>query len=126
MSQDRGRARAQTAPTVADIGVVPAHRSRVRTVLEELDLQAGSVVALILGWAIVWIVSLGAHRPLAGIAATAGWLAAVLTSHAWADLYHVRRHHGSDGYRLRPLAHYHWWLAPVVLIGGILFGYRVW
>ena len=85
-----------------------------------------SVIALILGWAIVWIVCLGAQKPLAGIAATAWWLAAVLTVHAWADLRHLRRRAGGDAYRARPLVHYHWWLAPALLVAGILFGYRVW
>ena len=94
--------------------------------LEELDLKPGSVVALILGWAIIWIACVSAHRPLAGIAATASWLAAVVAVHVWADLWHLRRRRGSDAYRARPLAHYHWWVAPVVLVAGILFGYRVW
>jgi len=101
-------------------------RSRLRTVLEELDLKPGSVAALVLGWAIVWIVCLSAHKPLAGIAATACWMAGVLTVHAWSDLHHLRKHWASGAYTVRPLAHYHWWLAPAALLGGVLFGYRVW
>jgi hypothetical protein len=111
---------------MANISAAPAHQSRVRTILEELDLRPGSVVALILGWAIIWIVCLSAHKPLAGIAATAGWMAGVLTVHAWADLRHLRRHWASGAYRAMPLAHYHWWLAPAALLAGILFGYRLW
>jgi hypothetical protein len=126
MSQDTGRARAQTAGEMADTSAAPARQSRLRTFLEELDLKPGSIVALILGWAIIWIVCLLAQRPLAGIAAIACWLAAVLTVHAWADLRHLRKHSRRDTFRVRPLVHYHWWLAPAALVGGILFGYRVW
>ena len=111
---------------MANVSAVSTQRSRLRTVLEELDLHPGSVLALILGWAIVWIACLRASKPLAGIAATACWLAAVLAFHAWADVRHVHRHWGSGAYRARPLVHYHWWLAPAALVAGVLFGYRVW
>lgn len=110
---------------MANIGA-SAHQPRARTILEELDLRWESVVALIAGWVVVWIVSLGAQKPLAGIAATACWLAGVLAVHAWADVRHLRRHWNGGAYRARPLTHYHWWLAPAALVAGILFGYRVW
>ena len=89
-------------------------------------MQPRTVLALAMGWVTVWFLCLIARRPLAGISASACWLAAVLTFHAWVDLARLRKRWRDGAYHLRPIVTYRWWLAPVALVIGILFGYRVW
>jgi hypothetical protein len=96
--------------------------------LEELELPPAAVAALVAGWAIVWLAWLVIRfNPLAGVSATACWLAAVVTFLAWRDLLRLtRRWHAGDYHSERMHLRYHWWLAPAALGAGILLAYWKW
>ena len=99
----------------------------MNAILRELELKPATIAVLVAGWVVIWVVCILAGKPLTGVAASACWLSAVATALAWTDLWRFRRRWERGEYHSgrMPLRH-HWWLAPLVLVVGVLFGYRFW
>jgi hypothetical protein len=105
--------------------------------LRDLHVTAGTVLALGLGWAVVWAGWAIAHAgwvparqdglTLAAVSASAGWLSALLGALALGDLvrfncrWALGEYHSRRRVTVHPL-----WLPPVLFLAGLAFGRLIW